>query len=95
MSPNTILAGNIIVNDLLEDAHSIMFRHSNGLYYFIDSSYGAYEYPSSLQFFNGLKNHIRNYYNKHDPDIYFIIHASNTRDQLFTLNPTQVQQHKI
>lgn len=95
MSANTILAGDIRV--LFDSSsHSIMFRHSNGLYYFMDANTGSHEFESSPAFFKGLRDHILRYYDPISKDnltINFIIHALNTKNQIYTFQKeNDVQQ---
>lgn len=66
-----------------------MFRHSNGLYYFIDSNFGVDEFQSSREFFEGLYHHVKNYYypiSNGSLKIGFIMHALNTKNQLYTFD---------
>ncbi len=61
LSVNTVLTGHVLI-DCPEFGHSIMFRASNSLYYFIDCNFGSNEYATLGQFLQGLKQHIIDYY---------------------------------
>jgi|SRR5579862_4083846 len=91
MSQDTILAGEIRIRDN-EMIHSIMFRHSNNLYYFIDSNYGSNDFSSSHEFFKELHSHVMKYYyskKNGDLEMKFMMHALNTNSQLYKFDNQQ------